>query len=91
MMERVVLHGQRRAAEMREVADTLEELGVSHFMASATAEHQQLVADLGIKERFERVPEDRHAIAEAILRGQRCALDRQQDQARCLAGRNRVA
>ncbi|MDH4611560.1 DUF1932 domain-containing protein [Pseudomonas sp. BN102] len=67
MMERVVVHGQRRAAEMREVAQTLEELDVSNHMASATAQHQQLITDLAIKQRFREVPRDRHVLAKAIL------------------------
>ena len=49
MIERVVSHGRRRAAEMREVAATLEEICVAPLMAGATAERQQWLADLGVR------------------------------------------
>jgi 3-hydroxyisobutyrate dehydrogenase-like beta-hydroxyacid dehydrogenase len=49
MIERVVTHGKRRAAEMREVAETLQSIGMAPTMAAATAERQQWVADLGLK------------------------------------------
>lgn len=42
---RVVQHGQRRAEEMRESANTVKEAGFEPFMASAIAEKQQWVAD----------------------------------------------
>jgi 3-hydroxyisobutyrate dehydrogenase-like beta-hydroxyacid dehydrogenase len=60
MIERVVSHGKRRAAEMREVAETLESIGLEPTMATATAACQQRVADLGVKERLGgRKTEDR--------------------------------
>jgi len=45
---RVVQHGQRRAEEMREAANTVREAGTGFkpFMASAIADKQQWVADL---------------------------------------------
>jgi len=46
LVSRVVVHGRRRAAEMREVAATLREAGVEPFMASATAQCQDRIADL---------------------------------------------
>ena len=49
MIERVVTHGKRRAAEMREVSETLQSIGMAPLMAAATAERQQWVADLGVK------------------------------------------
>lgn len=49
MIERVVTHGRRRAAEMREVSETLQSIGIDPLMAAATAERQQWVADLGVK------------------------------------------
>jgi 3-hydroxyisobutyrate dehydrogenase-like beta-hydroxyacid dehydrogenase len=68
VMERVVVHGQRRAAEMREVVATLEAAGVSSYMPAATAAHQQWVADLNLKTRFGGpVPKDGRAIAAALL------------------------
>jgi len=42
---RVVQHGQRRAEEMREAANTVREAGLDPFMAAATADRQQWVAD----------------------------------------------
>ncbi len=40
LISRVAEHGVRRAAEMREVALTLSDVGVEPVMASATAERQ---------------------------------------------------
>lgn len=52
LVSRVAEHGRRRAAEMREVARTLEDVGIPPLMASATAlRHDALVqamADAGI-------------------------------------------
>lgn len=42
---RVVQHGQRRAEEMREAANTVREAGFAPLMASAIADKQQWVAD----------------------------------------------
>jgi 3-hydroxyisobutyrate dehydrogenase-like beta-hydroxyacid dehydrogenase len=42
---RVVQHGQRRAEEMRESANTVKEAGFEPFMARAIADKQQWVAD----------------------------------------------
>jgi len=52
MVGRVVVHGERRAREMDEVAKTLEELGIEPMMASATARRFDWAADLGLKEKF---------------------------------------
>jgi 3-hydroxyisobutyrate dehydrogenase-like beta-hydroxyacid dehydrogenase len=67
MIERVVTHGKRRAAEMREVADTLEGIGLEPTMAAASAVRQQWIADLGVKERLKgRKTEDRAELVRAI-------------------------
>lgn len=50
MFGRVVEHGQRRAAEMREAAKTVAEIGLEPLMTASTAERQQWVAD--------RIPRD---------------------------------
>lgn len=50
MIERVVSHGRRRAEEMREVTETVRGTGLAPLMATATAERQQWMADLGAKE-----------------------------------------
>jgi hypothetical protein len=52
MIGRVVVHGERRAREMDEVAKTLEELGIEPMMASATARRFDWAAELGLKEKF---------------------------------------
>lgn len=67
MIERVVSHGRRRAAEMREVAQTLEGIGLEPIMAAATAARQQWLADLGAKERLGgRKTEDRAELIRLI-------------------------
>ena len=67
MIERVVSHGKRRAAEMREVAETLKGIGLEPIMASATAARQQWLADLGVKEFFkDKKTEDRAELVRAI-------------------------
>ncbi|GGO38412.1 6-phosphogluconate dehydrogenase [Gemmobacter aquaticus] len=45
-LERMIVHGARRAAEMREVAATLRELGLPDAMAQATAGWQDRIAGL---------------------------------------------
>ncbi|MFC7703652.1 DUF1932 domain-containing protein [Plastorhodobacter daqingensis] len=47
-LERMMVHGKRRAAEMREVAVTLTELGLPNGVASATADWQQRIGDLAL-------------------------------------------
>lgn len=44
--QRVIEHGRRRAEEVREVAHTVREAGLSPWSASGTAERQAWVADL---------------------------------------------
>ncbi len=46
MLERVMTHGIRRAAEMREVALTVDQLGLGGGMARATAEWQQRIGEM---------------------------------------------
>ena len=53
MVGRVVVHGERRAREMDEVARTLEELGVEPIMAGATARRMDWAADLGLRDAFD--------------------------------------
>jgi len=67
MLERVVSHGKRRAAEMREVAETLQGIGIEPLMAGATAARQQWLADLKVKEQLgARKTEDRAELVRAI-------------------------
>ena len=64
VMERAATHGRRRAAEMREVAKTLDELGLSNDMSSAIAIMQDRIADMALAEKFDSaIPQDRAAIA----------------------------
>jgi 3-hydroxyisobutyrate dehydrogenase-like beta-hydroxyacid dehydrogenase len=46
-LERMMAHGRRRAAEMREVSVTLRELGLPDRMAAATAEWQHCIGSMG--------------------------------------------
>ncbi len=64
MMERVTTHGLRRAAEMREVALTVDELGLDGGMSRATADWQQRIGELGLAPG----EEDHKARADAILK-----------------------
>ena len=45
LISRAVQHGRRRAAEMREAAETVAEAGLAPLMAGATAARQDWVAD----------------------------------------------
>jgi 3-hydroxyisobutyrate dehydrogenase-like beta-hydroxyacid dehydrogenase len=49
---RVVVHGERRAREMEEVAETLRSSGVSPTMAEATARLQDWSAQMNLKSHF---------------------------------------
>lgn len=48
-LERMMVHGKRRAAEMREVALTLKEFGLPFRMASATVDWQDEIGSLGLR------------------------------------------
>jgi len=52
MVGRVVVHGERRAREMEEVADTLRAIGVDPIMAEATARRQDWSATMGLRSHF---------------------------------------
>jgi 3-hydroxyisobutyrate dehydrogenase-like beta-hydroxyacid dehydrogenase len=52
MVGRVVLHGERRAREMEEVAETLRAGGVDPIMAEATARRQEWSAQMDLKSHF---------------------------------------
>jgi 3-hydroxyisobutyrate dehydrogenase-like beta-hydroxyacid dehydrogenase len=49
MLERVMTHGVRRAAEMREVALTVDWLGLEGAMSRAAVDWQQKVGELGLR------------------------------------------
>ena len=46
-LERMAIHGERRAAEMEEAAETLRELGVEPLMTNATVKRQREMGELG--------------------------------------------
>jgi 3-hydroxyisobutyrate dehydrogenase-like beta-hydroxyacid dehydrogenase len=52
MVGRVVVHGERRAREMEEVAETLRSSGVDPIMAEAAVRRMDWSAHLGLKKRF---------------------------------------
>ena len=52
MINRVVLHGERRAREMEEVSETLESPGIEPIMAESTARRQDWCARLNISQQF---------------------------------------
>jgi 3-hydroxyisobutyrate dehydrogenase-like beta-hydroxyacid dehydrogenase len=64
-LERMAAHGERRAAEMEESADTLRELGVEPLMTVATVKRQREMGQIGKHESVRGVLKDD---APAILR-----------------------
>lgn len=56
MIGRVVEHGERRAREMEEVAETLESIGIEPIMATATARRMDWSAKIGLKKYFSGEP-----------------------------------
>lgn len=58
LFSRVVQHGQRRAEEMREAANTVRDAGFEPWMASATADKQQWMADQAAAGVFQDLPQD---------------------------------
>ena len=71
VMERAATHGRRRAAELREVAKTLAELGLSNHMPTAIAKHQDMVADMALSDVFDgEIPRDRAKLAQEMRKGQ---------------------
>ncbi|WP_157018094.1 NAD(P)-dependent oxidoreductase [Mesorhizobium xinjiangense] len=64
-LERMMVHGARRAAEMREVAATLRELGLPDRMAAATALWQEELAALAL----DPGPDEAGERADRILAG----------------------
>lgn len=52
MIGRVVVHGERRARELEEVAETLRAIGVEPIMVEAASRRQDSIARLGVSPRF---------------------------------------
>jgi len=67
-MERMTTHGTRRAAEMREVAKTLNDLGIESHMANATIARQDAFGMLGLNLSDTDGLQARMAAIEAALR-----------------------
>ncbi|MGB6548306.1 MAG: DUF1932 domain-containing protein [Xanthobacteraceae bacterium] len=66
-LERMASHGERRAAEMEEVADTLRELGVEPLMTTATVKRQREMGQIGTQQPVRAVlKDDRGAMLRAI-------------------------
>jgi len=66
-IERMASHGIRRAAEMREVAQTLRELRVEPLMTDGTIERQQQLGELGRQPNIqEAVKQGREPMLEAL-------------------------
>jgi 3-hydroxyisobutyrate dehydrogenase len=67
MVSRVVLHGERRAREMEEVAETLNSLGIEPIMAAAAARRQDWCARLSLSKQFGAAgPKNYREVLEAI-------------------------
>jgi len=66
-LERMAVHGERRAAEMEEVAETLRELGVEPLMTNATVKRQREMGEIGQQQGVRSVlDKDRAAMLGAI-------------------------
>jgi 3-hydroxyisobutyrate dehydrogenase-like beta-hydroxyacid dehydrogenase len=66
-LERMASHGERRAAEMEEVAETLRELGVDPKMVDATVKRQREMGAIGKQPAVRATLKDGHAkILDAI-------------------------
>ncbi|MGA2491533.1 MAG: DUF1932 domain-containing protein [Roseiarcus sp.] len=66
MMERVMTHGVRRAAEMREVALTVDELGLDGAMSRGAVAWQQRIGELALRA-ADGDPSDYRDLADRIL------------------------
>lgn len=66
MLERMMVHGPRRAAEMNEVALTVKHLGLGGTMSEATAKWQQSIGDLNLEVGGESYESRSDAILQAL-------------------------
>jgi 3-hydroxyisobutyrate dehydrogenase-like beta-hydroxyacid dehydrogenase len=67
MVGRVVVHGERRAREMEEVAETMRSSGVDPIMAEATVRRMDWSAQLGLKKLFKgEAPDTYRDFANAV-------------------------
>ena len=66
-LERMAIHGERRAAEMEEVAVTLRELGVEPLMTAGSVKRQREMGDIGAQASVRgTLKKDRAAMLNAI-------------------------
>jgi 3-hydroxyisobutyrate dehydrogenase-like beta-hydroxyacid dehydrogenase len=69
MVGRVVVHGERRAREMEEVAATLREIDIEPIMAEAIARRMDWSVEAGLKQLFGGVaPKSYHQVVEAAAK-----------------------
>lgn len=67
LLGRTAIHGERRAHEMEEVAETLTAMGIEPVMAGAAARRLGGCARLGLKSRFrDKAPDSYHDVIRAI-------------------------
>lgn len=67
MIGRVAIHGERRAREMEEVANTLRELDIEPMMAEATVRRMDWAASFDLRHRFGgEFPRDYREVLDAI-------------------------
>lgn len=66
MMSRALLHGRRRAEEMREVARTVSDAGLEPLLSSAIAQRQDWAADRGAE--MSGVPADLPGLLDALCK-----------------------
>ncbi|SEB64778.1 3-hydroxyisobutyrate dehydrogenase [Nitratireductor aquibiodomus] len=67
MLERAMVHGTRRAAEMEEAAKTAADLGLSGRMAQATAEWEGIIGALQLGDLSDDEKADYRLLAQKIL------------------------
>lgn len=67
MIGRVVVHGERRAREMEEVAETLRSIDIEPIMADAIVKRMDWSVEAGLKERFGgRAPKNYKEVIDAL-------------------------
>ena len=66
-LDRMMVHGARRAAEMAEAAKTLEALGIEPLLTYGTVARQQAIGDLGIAPAARRTCSETGDIAGMII------------------------
>ena len=67
LIGRTAIHGERRAHEMEEVAETLKSLGIEPVMSAAAAKRIKWAADKGLAEKFgDKAPESYVEVIAAI-------------------------